>query len=257
MALQSPGTDARVAGIQPNEIMKKSFALLAAVGLLSSWQTSSAADITGTVTLNGTPPAERPIAPLKEDATCGKMHSETPTTHFYVVGPNKELADVVVMLKGITGKSTGASAPPAVLDQKGCEYTPSILAVQTGQKMIVRNSDPVLHNVHTVPTVAGNKEENQAQMAGSPELSFSFTAPENFLKFKCDVHQWMFAWVTVVDHPYFAVTGKDGKFTIKGVPAGKYTLTALHRKAAPTGVDKEIEVKDGAATAADFALEVK
>ena len=108
-----------------------------------------------------------------------------------------------------------------------------------------------------MPTVAVNKEENQAQMAGSPELSFAFTAPENFLKFKCDVHQWMFAWVTVVDHPYFALTGKDGKFTIKGVPAGKYTLTALHRKAAPTGVDKEIEVKDGAAATADFALEIK
>jgi plastocyanin len=185
------------------------------------------------------------------------MHSETPTTHFYVVGPNKEVADVVVMLKGITGKSTGASAPPAVLDQKGCEYTPSILAVQTGQKVIVKNSDPVLHNVHTLPTVAGNKEENQAQMAGSPELSFSFDKPEIFMKFKCDVHVWMFAWITVVDHPYFAVTGKDGKFTIKNVPPGKYTISALHRKAAPTGVDKEIEVKEGEPARADFTIELK
>jgi hypothetical protein len=114
----------------------------------------------------------------------------------------------------------------------------------------------VLHNVHSVPTVAGNPEDNKAQMPGGADLTFSFPKEEKFLKFKCDVHPWMFAWVTVVDHPYFAVTDKDGKFTIKDVPAGKYTVTALHRKAAPLGVDQEVEVKaDGAK--ADFTLEVK
>ncbi|MGN6642226.1 MAG: carboxypeptidase regulatory-like domain-containing protein [Verrucomicrobiota bacterium] len=235
--------------------MKNLSMLVLATGLAAG--VASAADITGTVTLKGTPPAERAITPLKDDPTCGKLHAETPTTHFYVVGPNKELADVVVMLKGVTGKSTGASAKPAVLDQKGCLYVPQILAVQTGQKILVKNSDPTLHNVHDKPTAAGNKEENHAQMAGGPDLSFTFTAPENFLKFQCDVHQWMFAWVTVVDSPYFAVTDKDGKFTIKDVPAGKYTVTALHRKAAPSGVDQEIEVKDGAANTANFTLEVK
>jgi plastocyanin len=220
----------------------------------------SAADITGTVTLKGTPPPEKPITPLKDDATCGKFYTEAPLTKFFVVGPNKELADVIVMLKGVTGKSTGASAQPAVIDQKGCLYTPQILAVQTGQKLLVKNSDPTLHNVHANPATEGNKgkvSENQAQMQGGPDLSYVFPAPENFLKFQCDVHPWMFAWVTIVDSPYYAVTDKEGKFTIKNVPAGKYTVTALHRKAAPAGVDKEIEVKDGAATAADFTLEVK
>ena len=237
--------------------MKKCLVLPLVAGLLCSWQFSSAADITGTVTLDGTPPAEKPYTPLKQDATCGKLHSETPTTHFYVVGPNRGLADVVVMLKGLTGKSTGASAPPVVLDQKGCLYTPQILAIQTGQKLVVRNSDPVLHNVRTEPTVAGNPVENQAQLAGSPDLTFTLDKAENFLKFKCDVHPWMFAWVTVVDHPYFAVTGHDGRFTLKNVPPGKYTLTALHRKAAPEGVDKSIEVKEGETTRADFTLTVK
>ena len=80
-------------------------------------------------------------------------------------GAKGELADVVVSLQGISGKSTGASAPPVVLDQKGCEYIPSILAVQTDQKLIVKNSDPVLHNVHTVPAEgSGNKERNEAQL---------------------------------------------------------------------------------------------
>lgn len=230
---------------------------LLALGIALATGVANAGDITGTVTLSGTPPAEKVITPLKDDATCGKLHpGETPTTKFFVVGPNKGLADVVVMLKGVTGKSTGASAKPAVLDQKGCLYIPQILAVQTGQKLMVKNSDPTLHNVHTKPTGGANPEQNHAQMAGAPELAFTFSAPENFLKFQCDVHPWMFAWVTVVDSPFYAVTDESGKFTIKDVPPGKYTITALHRKASPKGEDKEVEVKDSGATV-DFTLEVK
>ncbi|MGD0614081.1 MAG: carboxypeptidase regulatory-like domain-containing protein [Verrucomicrobiota bacterium] len=226
-------------------------------GFAAFLQAAAAADITGTVTLTGTPPPERPITPLKDDPTCGKFYTEMPTTHFFVVGPNKELADVIVMLKGVSGKSTGASAPAVMLDQKGCLYGPQILAIQTNQKLLVRNSDPVLHNVHATPAASGNKEENQAQMPGSPDLTFTFPAAENFLRVKCDVHPWMFAWITVVDSPYFAVTGKDGTFKISNVPPGKYTLTALHRKAAPTGMDKDIEVKEGETAKVDFTLEIK
>jgi plastocyanin len=216
---------------------------------------AQAGDITGTITLKGTPPAEKAITPLKEDPTCGKFHSEMPTTRFYVVGPKGELADTVVYLEGISGKSAGGSAPAVVIDQKGCEYVPQILAVQTGQKITVKNSDPVLHNVHTQPTVEGNKEANQAQMPNGADLNFSFDKPEVFLKFKCDVHPWMFAWVSVFDHPYYALSGKDGTFKIANVPAGKYTLVAQHRKAGT--VKQEIEVKDGEAAKADLTLEAK
>jgi plastocyanin len=229
--------------------------VIALIGGIAAVQVASAGNIVGTVTLNGVPPPEKEITPLKEDMTCGKLVEGTPKTRFFVVGANSGLADVVIMLKGISGKSTGASSPPLVLDQKGCQYVPSILALQTGQKLIVKNSDPVLHNVHTLSAV-GNTDRNLAQMAGAADLTFTFDKPENFLKFKCDVHPWMFAWITVVDHPYFAVTDKDGKFTIKNVPAGKYTIVAMHRKASPNGVEKEVEVKDADATA-DFTLEVK
>ncbi len=225
--------------------------------VLGSMQAVQAADITGTVKLEGTPPAEKAIGPLKDDPTCGKAYTDTPTTHFFVVGPNKELANVVVMLKGITGKSTGASAEPAVIDQKGCLYLPQFLAVQTDQKITVKNSDPVAHNIHPTPLVAGNTEDNKLQAPGAPDLTFSFPKAETFLKFKCDVHQWMFAWVTVVDNPYFAVTDKDGNYTIKNVPPGKYTVTALHYKAAKEGVDKDVEVAEGAPAKVDFTLEVK
>jgi len=246
--------------------MKLSFALLTAIGVAGVTQFATAADVTGTVTLSGTPPAAIPIAPLNNDPVCGKMHSDKVFTEFYVVGANKELADTIVMLKGESLKpaSAAASAAPVVLDQKGCLYVPQIVAIQTGQKLLVKNSDPVtvpMHNVHINPTAGPNSSEystkiSQPQMTGAADLTYNFSAPENFMKFQCDVHPWMFAWVTVVDNPYYAVTGKDGKFTIKNVPPGKYKIVALHRKASPTGMEKEIEVKDSGATA-DFTLEAK
>jgi plastocyanin len=189
-----------------------------------------------------------------ENPDCAKMHATTPTTHFYVVGPNHELADVVVSLKGVTGKSTGASQPPAVLDQKGCLYTPQILAIQTGQKLIVKNSDPCAHNVHATPTAPSNPETNQGQGPGAADLTYTYAQPEMFLRFKCDVHPWMFAWVSVFDSPYFCVSGSDGKFVIKNVPPGKYTVGAAHRKLGDQTQD--VEVKDGDVTAI-FTFAVK
>jgi plastocyanin len=227
----------------------------AVAALLALTQIGQAGEIVGTVTLKGTAPKEKDITPLKEDPNCGKFHPAMPTTKFYVTGAKGELADVVVAIQGVSGKSTGAAAAPLLLDQKSCEYVPQILALQTGQKLNVKNSDPVLHNVHTQPTVAGNTEDNKAQMPNGPDLSFSFAKAEMFLKFKCDVHPWMFAWVSVFDHPYYAVSGKDGTFKISNVPAGKYTIEASHRKAGT--VKQEIEVKDGEPTKVEFALEPK
>ena len=244
--------------------MKMHSALVLAAGLAVVLPATNllAGDITGTVTLNGAPPAEVPLPQVLGDTFCGKLYQSAPTTHHFIVGPNKELANVVVMLKGISGKSTGASAPPVELDQKECMYGPQIMVIQTNQKLLVKNSDATLHNVHLSPTVSANADANAGKLnmpqgAGAPVLTLAFPAPENFLKFQCDVHNWMFAWVTVVDHPYYAVTGKDGTFKIGNVPPGKYTITAMHRKAGPKeGTDKEVEVKDGV-TKVDFALDVK
>lgn len=211
-----------------------------------------AADITGKVTLKGTPPAEKDL-PL--DPTCGKLWpNEKPKTRFYVAGADGGLADVFVYLKQAPAKE--APAKPAILDQKGCEYSPYILGAQVGQKILIRNSDPVLHNVHATPKA--NKEFNLAQMAGGKDIERSFDQSEVFVRFKCDVHPWMFAYVGIVPHGYFAVTDKEGKYKIEGVPAGKYTLVSFHRKAHGTddkAETKEIEVKDAAVTA-DFAVTV-
>jgi plastocyanin len=236
-------------------IMKISSIFMLA-GTLAFLPLARAADITGVITFKGTPPKEIPITPIMDNPDCAAMYNgKTPTTHFYVVGPKGELADVVVYLKGVTGKSTGASAPPAEMDQKGCLYRPEILAVQTGQKIIVKNSDTCIHNVHTTPTVPGNPESNEVQMPGGADLTFTFPKPEMFLRFKCDVHPWMFAWVSVIDSPYFAVTDKEGKFVIKNVPPGKYTIAAAHRKLGTQ--TQEVEVKDADVTVNFPAFEVK
>ena len=224
-------------------------ALLAVVGM------SSAGDITGKITLKGTPPPEKAIA---VDATCGKARTdqglEAAKTRFYAVGKDGALADVFVYLKsGVTAKPA-VPATAAVIDQKGCEYTPYIVGAMVGQKIHVKTSDPALHNVHPMPVVAGNKEYNKAHLPGSPPLEFSWDNQEILLRFKCDVHPWMFAYVGVVDHPYFAVSGADGSFKIADVPPGKYTVEAFHRKSGKPVTQEVTAGADGAK--ADFTIEV-
>lgn len=209
--------------------MKINGRLVAVVAVVASLQIAKAGDIAGKITLKGTPPPEKEL-PL--DPTCGK-HWEgkpKPMTRFYAVGKAGELADVFVYVKGAVAGKPGPSDKPVLLDQIGCEYVPYVSGAQTGQKILVRNSDPLMHNVHPTPAVAGNVEKNLAQLPKAKDLEFSFPKEEILVRFKCDVHPWMFAYVGVVDHPYFSVSGTDGTFKISGLPAGKYTIEAFHRK---------------------------
>jgi hypothetical protein len=229
--------------------MKRHF--LAAALVVSSVQLASAADITGKITLKGTPPAEIPL-PL--DANCAKARIDKPTTRLYVVDSSGGLADTFVYIKsGLTGKTFEPPKTQVVLDQKGCEYTPYVFGIQTGQQLIVKNSDPVPHNVHPTPMTAGNKESNKMQIAGAPPLAYTFDKPEVLLRFKCDIHGWMYAYAGVVDHPFYAVSGKDGTFKIANVPPGKYEIEVFHRKAGK--MTKEVTIADKTQTA-DFTLSV-
>lgn len=208
--------------------------------------------ISGKVILKGTPPAERNIA---MDPTCGALHPAPIKTRLYVVGDEGALGDVFVYIKeGLNGKTFPSPDNPVVLDQAGCEYVPYVIGLQTTQKLLVRNSDPMMHNVHPLPKVAGNKESNRAQMAKSPPLQFMFENPELFLTFKCDVHAWMYSYVCVVNNPFFAVSGKDGKFQLKNVPDGKYVVEAVHRKAGTQ--TREVTVAGGKSAPVAFTFDI-
>ena len=215
------------------------------------------ADITGTITLKGEPPREK-VLPL--DAMCRKTRpGEVPTTRFFLADKSGGLADVFVYLKSVPGEFE-PPATPVVIDQVGCEYVPYVLGAQKGQKIVVKNSDPILHNVHPTPRVKGNPEMNLAQLPApiGKDLTFVFDYPEMFLRFKCDVHRWMYAYVSVMDHPFFTVSGKDGSYTIKNVPPGDYEIVAVHRKAhAPrhVGLTEKVTVKDSTETV-DFTIDI-
>jgi hypothetical protein len=210
---------------------------------------ASAADITGKVTLTGTPPAEKTI---QLDPACGKMHSKPLTTRHYVTGAGGGLANVFVYVKEGAKPGAAPAGKGTTLDQVGCEYTPYVMGVQAGQHFDVKNSDALLHNVHSLPK--NNKERNVGQPVKNMVTDFVFDKPEVLVKFKCDVHPWMFAYVGVTDHPYFAVTDKDGNFKISGLPAGDYTVEAYHLKA---GAKTEKVTVAADAKTVNFALEAK
>jgi hypothetical protein len=223
--------------------MKTYFTGLTMAVLAGSLQMVSAGDIGGKITLKGTP---KPEVPIDLGPSCGKINPNKLTTRHFVVGKDGGLANVFVYVKkdGLKAPPTGESP---LLDQVGCMYEPYVWGVVAGQKFKVRNSDPELHNVHATPDPkSGNKEFNFGQPLKGQVNEKSFDFPEVLVRMKCDVHPWMFTYVGVLEHPYFAVTDKDGSFKISGLPDGKYTLVAYHLKThgkASPGVTKEIEVK--------------
>jgi len=217
--------------------------------LAAALQTVSAAEITGKITLKGQPKPETPI-PL-EGTTCGPVVPTAFTTRHYMVGADKGLANVFVYIKQGAAPAPATAGEP-LLDQLNCQYEPYVMGMVTGQKLKIRNSDPLLHNVHATPKV--NKEFNFAQVTKGQINEKVFDKPEVLVRMKCDVHPWMFAYIGVVDHPYFAVTDKDGSFKISNLPAGKYTIEAMHLKAGAK--QQEITVTGDEKKAVNFELEV-
>jgi hypothetical protein len=186
---------------------------------------ATAADITGKVLLEGTPP-ENPVIKMTSDPACG--NAEVRAESFVV--DNGALQNVFVYIKDGLGNKYIFDTPtePVKLDQKGCHYLPHVLGVRVTQPLEITNSDATLHNVHGMAET--NREFNQGQPVMGMKNTVAFTAPEVMIPFKCDVHSWMNAYIGVVSHPYFAVTGAGGKFELKSIPPGTYTLEAWHEK---------------------------
>ena len=189
--------------------------------------TSRAGTVSGTVVFEGTPPAETPPK-VSRDQYCVRASASGLPAESYVITDGK-LENVVVYIKEGLGKyQYDPPTQTAKLDQEGCRYRPHGLAVRVGQPIEISNSDETLHNVHAIPRV--NQEFNFGQAIKGMKDTRSFTAPEVGITFRCDVHPWMTSYVSVFDHPYFAVTADGGKFTLKDVPPGTYTLEAWHER---------------------------
>lgn len=187
--------------------------------------TADAGGINGAVTYAGAD-TDTPIA-MSADPVCDGLHTTPVDTNEIAVKDGK-LGNVFVYVKsGLEGKSFPAPSEKKELDQVGCLYTPRVQGLQTGQALTVKNTDATLHNVHALATT--NPEFNQAQPQGLPPFDKTFDKPE-VVKVKCDVHPWMAAYVGVVPHPYYAVSGEDGAFSIDKLPPGTYTIEAWHEK---------------------------
>jgi plastocyanin len=162
---------------------------------------------------------------MDEDPQCAAAHHGPAFDESLVVSKSGALANVFVYIRqGLEGKQFRPSAEAVTVDQRGCWFHPRVVGIQTGQPLTVKNSDPVTHNIH--PKARMNREWNQSQSPGVEPFTKRFARPEIMIRVKCDIHAWMRAWIGVVDNPYFAVTGADGRFEIGNVPAGEYTLEA-------------------------------
>ena len=185
----------------------------------------TASAIIGMISLQGTPPTN-PKINMSSDPYCMKLGAAT-TPSFAV--SDGGLENVFVYVKdGLGTLKFPVPSKPVVLDQKGCWYSPRVLGIQVGQSLDIVNSDETLHNVHALPMA--NREFNRGQSLQGMKYTTTFTTPEVMLPFKCDVHKWMGAWVGVVEHPFYAVSGKGGAFALAGLPPGTYTIEAWHEK---------------------------
>lgn len=222
------------------------------VGLLAAAGTIHAANITGKTSYKGAAP-KADVIKMNADAVCVKETAgQKVTKQDVVVNANATLANVFVYVKEGVKKElvppVGSEA--ATFDQKGCMYHPRVVGVRVGQKLKIVNSDPTMHNVHSLSK--SNPSFNNAMPTKGQVIEKTFTKAEFPIKVKCDVHGWMLGYVGVLDHPYFSVTDASGNFTINNLPAGEYTLEAWHEsKGTQTA---KVKVTDAGASPVEFTF---
>ena len=198
--------------------------MLLAVVVTSS--TIYAGTLKGNVNYKGKIPKKKTLK-MDADPICGSSHQGKVYNESFIIDDNNNLANVMVWLKDVKYKGE-LPKTNAVLDQVGCLYTPHVQGIMRGQELLIKNSDATLHNIHSMAKT--NTQFNFAMPKVVKEKTVSFDKVEDPFYIKCDVHPWMKAWVAVFDHPYFAVTDKDGNFKIDGIPAGTYEVIAWQEK---------------------------
>ena len=214
---------------------------------------ASSGSVRGKVTLAGTAPKAAPIR-LNDPQCAQRQPGGMLPDDTFAVGPDNGLRYVVVSVsKGLPPGRYPAPKEPAVLDQKGCHYEPHVLPMMVGQPVLVKNSDPFLHNVHGLPQI--NPSFNFGQNNIDPGKAVGPMKAKEQFRVKCDVHPWMNCFFVVYDHPFFAATNADGTYEIKGLPAGEYTLTTWHEKCPP--VEQTVTVTADKPAEANFALKAE
>ena len=185
--------------------------------------------ITGKVAFTGDKPKMATLD-MSAQPKCEAAHKGEPVkSQEVVVNSNGTLKNAFVWVKsGLPDKQWAIPANAITLDQHGCMYAPHVIGIVAGQNIEVKNSDPTNHNIHPMPTV--NADWNESQSPGEPPKMKTFARQEVMIPVKCNVHPWMRSYIGVVSHPFFAVTGDDGTFTIKGLPPGTYTVQVWHEK---------------------------
>jgi hypothetical protein len=185
-------------------------------------------EIKGTVVLQGAPPPPQKIL-LSGEPECAQLNPNSLFSPAVTTGSNGALANVAVYIKsGLANYDFEAPKTPVELDQKNCMYQPRVLALMTNQLLDIQNEDPIQHNVH--PTPHQNPAFNMTQVIHGPPIQKAFANPELAIRFTCNLHPWMRAYVFVFPHPYFDVTTTAGTFDLKDVPPGTYTIEAWQEK---------------------------
>jgi len=201
--------------------------------------------VEGTIVYRGEVPIKK-IIPTKDRDVCGASREEPRVR----VGPNKEVESAVVYLVDVkAGKAWPEQSKPPVLDNVECRFEPEVQVIKAGPLDVV-NKDPVLHNTHGYygkRTAFNLALPNEGQTI-PVELPRAGT-----VRVDCDAHGWMEGWVYVVDNPYYAVTGPDGKFKITDVPPGEYKLVAVQHFTGPV----EMPVKVTAGQPTNLEIELK
>lgn len=207
----------------------------------------NSAEISGKVSFTGTAPKRAPLD-MSQDQVCAGEHSEPVLSPDGAVNSNGTLPNVFLYIEHVPGNFP--KPPAATLDQKGCMYDPHVLGVMVGQELDVVSSDPTTHNVHFMSKI--NKAWNQTQEPGAPPLVHKFTRPEIMIPIHCNHHPWMSAYLGVVSNPFFAVTGDEGTFSIKGLPPGDYTLRAWTKDFGAQ--EQRVTVRSGETATANFTF---